>query len=219
MIRLNITHKPARQKINRKTDTHESKWLYPGRVSAMLSRMHLHCCRWCSLQTRAVPSRLPLTNLRDGPGSVSTVHLDLTAPMHVKACLFNKLWVIFEMFGRISQTFLQSGRTGCCQPCPRDGVGINDFDTKNKSLCHHLTLYLNVGEVVTMHVFLCIHCLFREHSHTRDAHLVSAQESLPCARGALTPFQDFHIPKNIFWWHRRCCPLPRTYHLYKEGRK
>lgn len=36
---------------------------YPGRVADMFSRMHLHCCRWWSFQIRAVPSRLPLTNL------------------------------------------------------------------------------------------------------------------------------------------------------------
>lgn len=40
-----------------KTKTH------PGRVADMLSRMHLHCCRWWSFQILAVPSRLPLTNL------------------------------------------------------------------------------------------------------------------------------------------------------------
>ena len=50
----------------------------------MFSRMHLHCCRWWSLQTRAVPSRLPLTNLRDGPGSVWIIQSDFQRP-HVKA--------------------------------------------------------------------------------------------------------------------------------------
>lgn len=36
---------------------------HPGIVADMFSRMHLHCCRWWSFQIRAVPSRLPLTNL------------------------------------------------------------------------------------------------------------------------------------------------------------
>lgn len=45
---------------------------HPGRVADMLSRRHLHCCRWCSFQIRAVPSRLPLTNLRATTHTITT---------------------------------------------------------------------------------------------------------------------------------------------------
>lgn len=55
-----------KEKTSTSTDTgvQQQSAPYPGRVADMLSKMHLHCCRRWSFQIRAVPSRLPLTNLR-----------------------------------------------------------------------------------------------------------------------------------------------------------
>lgn len=79
----------------------------------MLSRMHLHCCRWWSFQIRAVPSRLPLTNLTRPQ-----------TPRRVTVCTVtqNSEQLLWETDGEYMIwfyfTFHLSGRTGCCRLCP-----------------------------------------------------------------------------------------------------
>lgn len=63
-----ITEPKSRRHLHQDKTHFRPRWFtraktHPGIVADMFSRMHLHCCRWWSFQIRAVPSRLPLTNL------------------------------------------------------------------------------------------------------------------------------------------------------------
>lgn len=169
---------------------------YPGSVADMLSKMHLHCCRWWSFQIRAVPSRLPLTNLRQDSNTQLAPRLYTRS--HFTQCSYYEK-SMGTKYNYLYHTFHLSGKTGCCQLCPGWRAEI----------WRVIIMPLRKVENVCQYV-LCVHAT----CHTSKFSFWEG--SSPCAHGALISFLDSRFPCNIFWWHHQYFLLLRTSHLEKK---
>lgn len=164
---------------------------YPGRVADMLSKMHLHCCRRWSFHIRAVPSRLPLTNLRQGGNkqlapSLYTLLTALSQRSNYEKSMvskYNDFPVPFTWVAKL------------------DAV---DFVLHREQRHGEWSLYFLCN-------CKCVICSLICNMLHNKVWLLRGFS--PCAHGAPISFLDSRFPGNIFGWHHQYFLLLRTSHL------